>query len=217
MPGTECHEDLREKRRYDGPRRSCEDQERNYPDRDFRRRGGQREDDRRPVQRSQVAEGFRSAQAPRSAGSSGRGGLRCFHCRRRGHIKEECRRLNGACLLCGSTDHWATSCPERRELRGQVANIRPPGISSVAPRRCLVCNAEGHRLEECPGVLYAREKHAEWRQEPAVASLAAPGGGLHVPIAKTTMSTVGFDGVGCGTTGFGQVSEAPVGQGGVLV
>ena len=34
----------------------------------------------------------------------------CHFCKRRGHIKQECRRYNKQCLACGSNDHMVSNC-----------------------------------------------------------------------------------------------------------
>ena len=41
----------------------------------------------------------------------------CFYCKRKGHIKSECWRRSGRCLLCGSTTHRIAQCDRRRELQ----------------------------------------------------------------------------------------------------
>jgi hypothetical protein len=38
----------------------------------------------------------------------------CDHCSRTGHVRKDCRLLNGQCLSCGSKDHRIRDCPTRR-------------------------------------------------------------------------------------------------------
>lgn len=40
----------------------------------------------------------------------------CFHCQKKGHVKAECRRFNGLCLVCGSREHRIAACPMRRTV-----------------------------------------------------------------------------------------------------
>ncbi|MBI3334611.1 hypothetical protein HYZ97_03935 [Candidatus Pacearchaeota archaeon] len=41
----------------------------------------------------------------------------CLFCKKKGHIKANCWRAKGLCLVCGSSEHKIASCPNRRELR----------------------------------------------------------------------------------------------------
>jgi hypothetical protein len=38
----------------------------------------------------------------------------CYYCNRAGHVKADCRRFNGLCLVCGSPSHQISTCPQRR-------------------------------------------------------------------------------------------------------
>lgn len=40
----------------------------------------------------------------------------CNHCQKIGHLVKDCRRRLGLCLVCGSSDHYIASCPNRRTL-----------------------------------------------------------------------------------------------------
>jgi len=53
----------------------------------------------------------------RSTSNFQRKDIICHHCQRPGHIKRECRRFLGSCLVCGSTDHRISECPKRRSLQ----------------------------------------------------------------------------------------------------
>ena len=79
---------------------------------------------------------------PTSRGpSSERGGSRnaassrnktCFYCKKVGHIKEECRRLKGLCLGCGSPDHIISNCPSREVLLQKSRKMLPNSDSGEA-------------------------------------------------------------------------------------
>ena len=38
----------------------------------------------------------------------------CDHCKRSNHTRNECWRLLGLCLVCGSNEHRIGACPKRR-------------------------------------------------------------------------------------------------------
>lgn len=57
----------------------------------------------------------------------------CFHCKKVGHIKEECWRFNGLCLACGSADHVISKCPSREKLL-QSSNKMLKGSDSYKPK-----------------------------------------------------------------------------------
>jgi hypothetical protein len=63
--------------------------------------------------RTQVQRNFlRSPPSP-----TGNDSRTCHHCNIQGHIKPECWRFNGFCLVCGSNDHRVSQCPKRRSLQ----------------------------------------------------------------------------------------------------
>ena len=70
------------------------------------RAAGQRS---QPMQYSQGASGqfFRPSEQDRSLASQ------CHYCGNLGHIKSNCRRFLGQCLLCGSAEHYLRACPHR--------------------------------------------------------------------------------------------------------
>ena len=65
-----------------------------------------------------------SQRQQRRSGSSSRN-LTCFYCKKKGHIKEECRKLKGLCLACGAPDHKISQCPSRAALMQSVQNNNP--------------------------------------------------------------------------------------------
>jgi hypothetical protein len=48
----------------------------------------------------------------------------CHYCNRTGHVKADCRRFNGLCLVCGSPSHQISTCPQRRSFNSNV-NVSP--------------------------------------------------------------------------------------------
>ena len=68
-------------------------------------------------------------------GNSATSGVRaCHHCDRAGHVKADCRRFNGLCLVCGSSSHLIADCPVRRVSMGEsfpVGARAPVGGSGV--------------------------------------------------------------------------------------
>jgi len=78
----------------------------------------------------------RSASAhplSRSSFRSSTGGRTCYYCKRVGHVKANCRRLNGLCLACGSADHRIAACPHRQTLASMISS-QTPTASSPRPR-----------------------------------------------------------------------------------
>jgi len=53
----------------------------------------------------------------------------CFYCKRRGHQKKDCWRLNRLCLACGSPDHRISQCPNRRPVMRERSR-QPPNFSA---------------------------------------------------------------------------------------
>ena len=63
----------------------------------------------------------------------------CFYCKRPGHLKKDCWRLNDKCLACGSDDHRISNCTRRKSLhssfgisQGQVFSNRYPSGTSYS-------------------------------------------------------------------------------------
>ena len=44
---------------------------------------------------------------------------RCMWCGREGHLDQNCWVKKGACLICGSMDHFAKACPQSRSQERQ--------------------------------------------------------------------------------------------------
>ena len=75
------------------------------------------------AQNSRLTVSGRSASLGRQASQSwdrnsdrGIENRRCHYCYKQGHIRADCRRLNGSCLVCGSSDHQIARCPRRRGI-----------------------------------------------------------------------------------------------------
>ena len=58
----------------------------------------------------------------------------CFYCKKVGHIRSECRKLKGLCLVCGSPDHKLSQCPSRKaSLQSGERVLSQVNKSSSAP------------------------------------------------------------------------------------
>ena len=164
VPGMDYRDESESERDYYQDHRKVDrDRNQEWTKIDSRRRHRENRDRVRAERQTRPGGDRREVQ------SSVAGRMRCFYCRRRGHTREECRRFLGACLLCGSRDHWVTRCPDRRELRREgppSMNRGPPSLPHTAPKlHCHLCDAEGHVIEKCPDLVRARQSVLEGRSE----------------------------------------------------
>lgn len=53
----------------------------------------------------------------------------CYYCKRKGHIKSECWRRSGRCLVCGSDSHRISQCDKRRRMHENTLNLERPQFS----------------------------------------------------------------------------------------
>ena len=99
----------------------------------------------------------------------------CTHCDKKGHLREECYRLNKSCYGCGEKGHFRAQCPNAQPDGGtglavssRSGAIERPMASrrSTAPRQqaaanqasaaalsgptCSFCGAQGHLMNACP-------------------------------------------------------------------
>ena len=54
---------------------------------------------------------------PSSRGDRDHSGMLCNYCEKPNHVRRDCRKRLGLCLVCGSADHRVATCPERRSGR----------------------------------------------------------------------------------------------------
>ena len=59
----------------------------------------------------------------------------CSYCEKPGHSRQNCRRANGLCLICGSRGHAVETCPHNR--RFGVANQTLPGLPGPSGQRVV--------------------------------------------------------------------------------
>lgn len=75
-----------------------------------------------PRQASAQASSGTASPHPLRAGQAFAGGdgssqgRTCYYCEKPGHIKKDCRRLLGLCLICGSDGHQIANCDKRRRM-----------------------------------------------------------------------------------------------------
>ena len=68
-------------------------------------------------------------QANRESSTSQQDKRKCYFCGRTGHIKADCRRFKGLCLICGDPNHQIARCPSRQinenvKTFGQERSVR---------------------------------------------------------------------------------------------
>ena len=70
----------------------------------------------------------------------------CDYCSKDGHLRSECRKMNGRCFLCGAGDHRIAQCPQRRtasrETAREIPNLMDCPATANEPAR------EGTTMEE---------------------------------------------------------------------
>ena len=70
----------------------------------------------------------------RSRSASRARNVKCFYCKKLGHVKSECRKFNGLCLACGASDHRIGQCPVRNAVvRNGQRMLSQTGLHSAPP------------------------------------------------------------------------------------
>ena len=59
------------------------------------------------------------------------GSMECAYCGITGHLKKDCRRWKNQCLVCGSDDHYVTTCQDMRSRFR--TGISPEPVSGTRP------------------------------------------------------------------------------------
>jgi len=59
-------------------------------------------------------------------------GMKCFHCKRPGHISRECRLRNNLCFICGSNEHFARQCTRNNNAHDPESRRAPRSSSQPA-------------------------------------------------------------------------------------
>lgn len=92
----------------------------------------------------------------------------------------------GACFICGSKDHWANRCPQRKSR----AKDRPPA--------CSICGDPSHMKPDCTNIYCQHcQRHGHWTsqctKQPLVSQydqyMGATGGAEPASLQKTSDST----------------------------
>ncbi|KAG8649752.1 hypothetical protein MANES_08G134411v8 [Manihot esculenta] len=105
----------------------------------------------RQIQRPGQSLVVRSGQQTTSVSSTGGPGRGlppvCEHCgRRHGGV---CRRLTGACYLCGTSEHFMKDCPRGQSVQPmQTERFMPSGSRGRGRGRGESSNAQSHRVSE---------------------------------------------------------------------
>ena len=89
------------------------------------------------------------------AGAVAGGQKQCSHCKRKGHLRRECYRLNRVCYGCGERGHFRAQCPNSQPRGGVPVSGRPltqtPPSPATAPgSSCPFCGTPGHMMAACP-------------------------------------------------------------------
>ena len=95
----------------------------------------------------------------------------CNYCKKRGHIKRNCWKLNGWCLVCGSDRHKIADCDLRGKFNERNNQNRQTGNAEQSQRdyrrerkvenKCSLCDENTHALESCP----VKQKFEIWLKE----------------------------------------------------
>jgi hypothetical protein len=59
-------------------------------------------------------------------------GMKCFYCKRSGHISKECRLRNNLCFICGSNERFARQCPRNNNAHDPEYRRAPRSSSQPA-------------------------------------------------------------------------------------
>lgn len=68
----------------------------------------------------------------------------CNYCRRKGHIKDRCHRLNGGCFRCSSTQHRIAECPLMNNI------IQPDNFEKLRLTDVDKAKQRGNLLSDLP-------------------------------------------------------------------
>ena len=70
----------------------------------------------------------------------------CDFCKKPGHMRHECRKRLGLCLVCGSSEHTIARCPHRRE-RSALQRMQNRESFTPSPRRVRI-QEDTNQIEE---------------------------------------------------------------------
>ena len=59
----------------------------------------------------------------------------CYYCKRKGHVKSECWRRSGRCLVCGSVSHRVAQCDKRHFLQSRQPNFKTSSSQQGSAQR----------------------------------------------------------------------------------
>lgn len=74
----------------------------------------------------------------------------CRFCRKKGHIKVNCWRYRGFCLVCGSAEHRIADCPHKRELRQSRDSSSDDRNNNTVSRRSITWSPQGSPKQSPP-------------------------------------------------------------------
>lgn len=83
---------------------------------------------------------------------TGKDKVLCSYCNRLGHVRENCWRISGRCLVCGSDEHKIKDCSNRNRKR-ETSRDSPTSKINLSPDLsqvlCFACGQYGHFMLYC--------------------------------------------------------------------
>lgn len=95
----------------------------------------------------QASEKLKDKTPDGSSMNGNNAGSSCTYCKKSGHTRDECYRLNKLCYKCGKKGHFVPECPERSNQRYSSGN--GDSVQRNQNIVCGFCSKEGHPMATC--------------------------------------------------------------------